>query len=75
MRVETRAPTLGANASARTLLQVLLEPGVSILWGWLWVLVMIVVASFTVRSRAPEVPGLLPLALLAFGCSLTFDTG
>ena len=47
----------------------------SILWAWLWVIVMIVVASFTVRSRAPEVPGLLPLALLAFGCSAVLTLG
>ena len=57
------------------LLQILLEPGVSILWAWLWVVVMIVVASFTVRSRAPEVPGLLQLALLAFGCSAVLTLG
>ena len=57
------------------LLQVLLEPGVSILWAWLWVVAMIVVASFTVRSRAPEVPGLLQLALLAFGCSAVLTLG
>ena len=57
------------------LLKVLLEPGVSILWAWLWVAVMIVVASLTVRSRAPEVPGLLPLALLAFGCSAALTLG
>ena len=57
------------------LLQLLLEPGVSIIWAWLWVVVMIVVASFTVRSRAPEVPGLLPLALLAFGCSAVLTLG
>jgi len=57
------------------LLRVLLEPGVSILWAWLWVAVMIVIASLTVRSRAPEVPGLLRLALLAFGCSAALTLG
>ena len=57
------------------LLKVLLEPGTSILWAWLWVVVMIVVASFTVRSRAPEVPGLFQLALLAFGCSAVLTLG
>ncbi len=57
------------------LLRVLLEPGTSILWGWLWVLVMIVVASGTVRSRAPEVPGLFPLALVAFGASAALTLG
>lgn len=57
------------------LLQVLLRPGVSMLWAWLWVIVMVVVASFTVRQRAPEVPGLLQLALVAFGCSAVLTLG
>src|SRR5450759_835261 len=57
------------------LLQVLLRPGVSIVWAWLWIVVMIVVASVTVRQRAPEVPGLLQLALLAFGCSAVLTLG
>jgi len=57
------------------LLQVLLRPGVSILWAWLWVVAMVVIASFTVRQRAPEVPGLLGLALLAFGCSAVLTLG
>jgi len=57
------------------LLQVLLRPGVSILWAWLWVAAMIAIASFTVRLRAPEVPGLLQLALVAFGCSAILTLG
>jgi len=57
------------------LLQVLLEPGTSIAWAWLWVVVMIVVASLTVRRRAPEVPGMLQLALLGFGCSAVLTLG
>ncbi len=57
------------------LLQVLLEPGTSIVWAWLWVVVMIVVASLTVHRRAPEVPGMLQLALLAFGCSAVLTLG
>ena len=57
------------------LLQVLLRPGVSILWAWLWVAAMVVIASLTVRQRAPEVPGLLLLALLAFGCSAVLTLG
>ena len=57
------------------LLQVLLRPGVSILWAWLWVVAMIAIASVTVRLRAPEVPGLLQLALVAFGCSAVLTLG
>jgi len=57
------------------LLQVLLRPGVSILWAWIWVAVMIVIAAITIRQRAPEVPGLLQLALLAFGASAILTLG
>ena len=48
------------------ILDVLLEPDVSIWWGWLWVVVMIVIAAPTVRSRAPLIPGIGWLAALAF---------
>ena len=57
------------------LLRVLLEPGTSIAWAWLWVVLMIAIASFTVHRRAPEVPGLLGLSLLAFGCSAALTLG
>jgi len=36
---------------------------------------MIAIASVTVRLRAPEVPGLLQLALVAFGCSAVLTLG
>jgi len=57
------------------LLQVLLEPDVSVWWGWLWVVVMIVVAAVTVRRRAPSVPGILGLATLAFAGSAFVTLG
>jgi putative ABC transport system permease protein len=57
------------------LLQVLLRPGVSIIWAWLWVVAMILIASFTVRSRTPAVPGLFQLSLVAFGCSAVLTLG
>ena len=57
------------------LLQVLLEPGVDPVGLAVGRVTMVVVASFTVRSRAPEVPGLLQLALLAFGCSAVLTLG
>jgi putative ABC transport system permease protein len=57
------------------LLQVLLEPDVSIWWGWLWVVAMIVVAAWTVRRRAPMVPGSLWLALIAFIGSAVLTLG
>lgn len=38
---------------------------------WAWVAAMVVVASVVVRRRAPEVPGALPLALIALGIVAT----
>jgi len=57
------------------LLQVLLEPGVSIWWGWFWVVVMVGIAAFTVQRRAPLVPGILWLAALAFAGSAVVTLG
>jgi putative ABC transport system permease protein len=44
-------------------LTLVLRPEASIAWSWLWVVAMVGVAGLTVRNRAPEVPGILPLAL------------
>jgi putative ABC transport system permease protein len=49
-------------------LTLVIDPGQPILLAWGWVLVMVAFAAFTVRQRSPDVPGLLPLALLA--CSV-----
>jgi UDP-glucose/iron transport system permease protein len=57
------------------ILDVLLEPDVSIWWGWLWVVVMIVIAALTVRSRAPLIPGIQWLAALAFAGSAVVTLG
>jgi putative ABC transport system permease protein len=57
------------------LLQVLLEPDVSVWWGWLWVAAMIIVAAITVSRRAPAVPGIVWLAGLAFAGSAVLTLG
>lgn len=57
------------------LLQVLLEPDVSVWWGWLWVVVMIVIAAVTVQRRAPRLPGIVWLATLAFAGSAVVTLG
>ena len=44
-------------------LALILEPGRPVAWAWLWVVAMILVAGFTVRRRAPEVPSALLLSL------------
>lgn len=59
-----------ARAAAQLLLvgwalRLVLDPGASVAWAWLWVVVMVVFAGLTLRSRAPEVPGILPLGTLA----------
>jgi putative ABC transport system permease protein len=40
---------------------------------WLWVVVMVSVAAVTVRRRAPEIPGIGWLALLATGASASLS--
>jgi putative ABC transport system permease protein len=37
----------------------------SVVWAWAWVVLMLGVAALTVRRRAPEVPGIAPLTLIA----------
>jgi putative ABC transport system permease protein len=46
-------------------LVLVLEPGRSTVWAWLWVGFMVVFAGLTVRRRAPEVPSSFPLAVSA----------
>ncbi|MEN8113850.1 MAG: iron export ABC transporter permease subunit FetB, partial [Actinomycetota bacterium] len=63
-------------ASARALVQLLLvgvvlafllEPNRSLWWSFAWVVAMVPFAADVVRRRAPEVPRVRLLALLAFG--------
>jgi putative ABC transport system permease protein len=46
-------------------LKLVLDPGASVLWAWLWVAVMVVSSGLTIRNRAREVPGILWLGGLA----------
>ena len=46
-------------------LAIVFQQSASTWLAWLWVAAMVVVASVVVRRRAPEVPGALPLALVA----------
>jgi len=50
-------------------LQYLVEPGAPIVWAWVWVVLMLLVASLTARRRAPEVPGIMGLTLGATSAS------
>lgn len=53
----------------------LLQPGRSVSYSWAWVAGMVVFAAWTVRLRAPEVPGLLPIALLAISAATVATMG
>lgn len=53
----------------------LLQPDRTILYSWLWVAGMVVFAAWTVRNRAPEVPGLFPMAVIALGVASVATMG
>ena len=46
-------------------LDLVLQPDRPLVLAWIWVALMVVVAAVTVRHRATDVPGALPLALVA----------
>jgi putative ABC transport system permease protein len=65
-------------ASTRALVQLLLvgaaltliiEPGRSLVWSWLWVVAMVAYAGDVARRRAPEVPGIMLLAIAGFAAA------
>jgi putative ABC transport system permease protein len=71
-------------ASARALVQlvlvglalkVVIDPASPVLLAWVWVVGMVVFASVTVTRRAPEVPGLLPIALASTGSAAAVSLG
>ncbi len=62
------------GASARAVVQLVvvgaalglvIDDGRSIVWSWLWVAGIVLVASWIVRRRAPELPGVFGVALVA----------
>jgi UDP-glucose/iron transport system permease protein len=71
-------------AAARALVQLLIV-GVALrivvddtdplIWTWVWVVVMCLVASWTVRRRAPEVPHVMILALVSFAATAVVSLG
>ena len=65
-------------ATARALVQllgvgyvlaVIIDPDQPIAYSWAWLVFMVGFAAWTVSRRAPEVPGVLPLALVALSAS------
>lgn len=71
-------------AAARALVQLLLvggaltlifEPGRTLWWSWAWTAAMIAYAGDVARRRAPEVPRLAPLAIVAFTAAAAISLG
>ena len=71
-------------ASVRAAVQLLLvgsaltlvvDPDQPVAWSWLWVLFMIGFAGVTIQRRAPEVPGLLPVGLVAVAAAAAVSLG
>lgn len=56
-------------------LTLVIDPERSLLWSWLWVAAMVVYAGDVARRRAPEVPRIMPLAILSFGCAAAVTLG
>jgi len=50
-------------------LALIVDPDTPLVWSWLWVVGIVVFAAATVRRRAPAVPGLFWVALVANGAS------
>ena len=46
-----------------------------LVWSWCWVIAMVVFAAITVRRRAPEVPEVLSLSLIAFSTTAIISLG
>ncbi|HEU5470808.1 MAG TPA: iron export ABC transporter permease subunit FetB [Actinophytocola sp.] len=56
-------------------LTLIIEPGRSLVWAWLWVLAMIGYAGDVARRRAPEVPRIMPLTVAAFAAASLIALG
>jgi putative ABC transport system permease protein len=56
-------------------LTLILDDDAPTVFAVVWVLAMVVIAAVTVRARAPEVPGVLPVAFLALGAATVATLG
>jgi putative ABC transport system permease protein len=84
IRLKLRLERDLAIAVARSLTQMLLvgvalglivDPGTWIGWSFAWVAAMVAFAAVTVARRAPALPGVLPVALLALSAGATAGLG
>lgn len=53
----------------------IIDPDQDLVYSWAWLVFMVVFAAWTVSRRAPEVPGVLPLALQALTASTVVTVG
>ena len=56
-------------------LAIIIDPDTSLVWSWLWVAGIVVFAAATNKRRAPAVPGLFWIALVANGASAIVGFG
>lgn len=56
-------------------LRIVVDADDPLVWTWIWVALMCVVAAWTVQRRAPEVPGAAPLALASFAAAALVSLG
>ena len=56
-------------------LHLVVQPGQPIAYSWIWVVVMVVFAGWTVRRRAPEVPAAFGLGVASFAASAVVSLG
>jgi putative ABC transport system permease protein len=56
-------------------LVIVLDPDTPVALAWAWVVFMVVVAAFTIRHRAPEVPGAFLIGLVAISAVAVVSLG
>ena len=56
-------------------LQFVVEPDSPLVYSFVWLAVMLLFASYTTWQRAPEVPSVLPLSLVAYAASAAVTLG
>ena len=56
-------------------LTLVVDPDQPIAWSWVWVVGMVGFAAVTIQRRAPEVPGLFPIGLVAVSAAAVVSLG
>ncbi|MGD9792931.1 MAG: iron export ABC transporter permease subunit FetB [Acidimicrobiia bacterium] len=73
--IEAGARALGQLLLVGWALELVVDPDKPLVWSWLWVVVMVVFATLTMRRRAPNTPGVAPLTFAAFTAALVIAIG